>query len=134
MAPLSTGAEAKCHGISSTRRSRSGSAAKGFSSSSSGSALYESSPLQQRMRDLHVAAQHVGVQQRHYVNSGKLLLDSPAAKIEYGRRPPGRISRQEVGCFHSFRCFTTRTGGKKRTTSYSTKPDQKYHDATDVMK
>jgi alkylation response protein AidB-like acyl-CoA dehydrogenase len=45
-----------------------------------GSALYESSPLQQRMRDLHVAAQHVGVQQRHYVNSGKLLLDSPTAK------------------------------------------------------
>jgi hypothetical protein len=36
--------------------------------------------LQRRMRDLHVAAQHVGVQQRHYVNSGKLLLDSPAAK------------------------------------------------------
>jgi alkylation response protein AidB-like acyl-CoA dehydrogenase len=30
-----------------------------------GSALYESSPLQQRLRDLHVAAQHVGVQQRH---------------------------------------------------------------------
>src|SRR3981081_1241561 len=45
-----------------------------------GSALYESSPLQRRMRDLHVAAQHVGVQQRHYVNSGKLLLDSPTAK------------------------------------------------------
>lgn len=45
-----------------------------------GSALYESSPLQQRMRDLHVAAQHVGVQQRHYVNSGKLLLNSPTAK------------------------------------------------------
>jgi alkylation response protein AidB-like acyl-CoA dehydrogenase len=39
-----------------------------------GGALYESSPLQQRMRDLHVAAQHVGVQQRHYINSGKLLL------------------------------------------------------------
>jgi hypothetical protein len=30
------------------------------------------------MRDLHVAAQHVGVQQRHYVDSGKLLLDSSA--------------------------------------------------------
>ena len=45
-----------------------------------GTALYESSPLQRRMRDLHVAAQHVGVQQRHYVNSGKLLLDSPTAK------------------------------------------------------
>jgi alkylation response protein AidB-like acyl-CoA dehydrogenase len=43
-----------------------------------GSALYESSPLQRRMRDLHVAAQHVGVQQRHYVDSGKLLLDSSA--------------------------------------------------------
>jgi alkylation response protein AidB-like acyl-CoA dehydrogenase len=43
-----------------------------------GSALYESSPLQRRMRDLHAAAQHVAVQQRHYVNSGKLLLDSSA--------------------------------------------------------
>jgi hypothetical protein len=42
-----------------------------------GSALYESSPLQRRMRDLHAAAQHVGVQQRHYVNSGKVLLDGP---------------------------------------------------------
>jgi hypothetical protein len=36
--------------------------------------------LQRRMRDLHVAAQHVGVQQRHNVNSGQLLLDSSAAK------------------------------------------------------
>jgi alkylation response protein AidB-like acyl-CoA dehydrogenase len=45
-----------------------------------GSALYESSPLQRRMRDLHVAAQHVGVKQRHYASSGKLLLDSSAAK------------------------------------------------------
>src|ERR1700704_5115862 len=53
-----------------------------------GSALYESSPLQQRMRDLHVAAQHVGVQQRHYVNSGKLLLDSPAAKSNIVENPP----------------------------------------------
>jgi alkylation response protein AidB-like acyl-CoA dehydrogenase len=53
-----------------------------------GSALYESSPLQQRMRDLHVAAQHVGVQQRHYVNSGKLLLDSPAAKSNIVGNPP----------------------------------------------
>jgi uncharacterized protein (DUF1697 family) len=44
--------------------------------------------LQQRMRDLHVAAQHVGVQQRHYVNSGKLLLDSPAAKSNIVGNPP----------------------------------------------
>jgi alkylation response protein AidB-like acyl-CoA dehydrogenase len=46
-----------------------------------GSALYESSPLQKRMRDLHVAAQHVGVQQRHYANSGKLLLDTAKSNI-----------------------------------------------------
>jgi alkylation response protein AidB-like acyl-CoA dehydrogenase len=40
-----------------------------------GSALYETSPLQRRLRDLHVAAQHAAVQQRHYVNAGKLVLD-----------------------------------------------------------
>jgi indole-3-acetate monooxygenase len=39
-----------------------------------GVALYESSPLQRRMRDLHVAAQHAAVQQRHYVGAGALLL------------------------------------------------------------
>ena len=38
------------------------------------SALYESSPLQRRLRDLHVAAQHGAAQQRHYVKAGKLLL------------------------------------------------------------
>jgi alkylation response protein AidB-like acyl-CoA dehydrogenase len=36
-----------------------------------GSAVYETSPLQRRMRDLHVAAQHAAVQQRHYVTAGK---------------------------------------------------------------
>jgi indole-3-acetate monooxygenase len=39
-----------------------------------GSALYETSPLQRRLRDLHVAAQHAIAQQRHYVSAGKLLL------------------------------------------------------------
>jgi alkylation response protein AidB-like acyl-CoA dehydrogenase len=39
-----------------------------------GAALYESSPLQRRMRDLHAAAQHAAVQQRHYVGAGALLL------------------------------------------------------------
>src|SRR5262249_8412913 len=39
-----------------------------------GSALYETSPLQRRLRGLHVAAQHATVQQRHYANAGKLLL------------------------------------------------------------
>jgi hypothetical protein len=30
----------------------------------------------------------VGVQHRHYVNSGKLLLDSPAAKLNMVGDPP----------------------------------------------
>lgn len=41
-----------------------------------GSALYETSPLQRRLRDVHVAAQHFVAQQRHYVGAGKLLLGS----------------------------------------------------------
>jgi alkylation response protein AidB-like acyl-CoA dehydrogenase len=44
-----------------------------------GGALYETSPLQRRLRDLHVAAQHTVVQQRHYVSAGKLLLSAPGA-------------------------------------------------------
>lgn len=44
-----------------------------------GSALYETSPLQRRMRDLHAAAQHAAVHQRHYGNSGKLLLARSSA-------------------------------------------------------
>jgi alkylation response protein AidB-like acyl-CoA dehydrogenase len=39
-----------------------------------GSSIYDSSPLQRRMRDLHVAAQHAVAHQRHYVGVGKLLL------------------------------------------------------------
>lgn len=39
-----------------------------------GGAVYETSPLQRRMRDLHVAAQHAIAHQRHYVSAGKLLL------------------------------------------------------------
>ncbi len=46
------------------------------------SALYESSPLQRRLRDLHVAAQHGAAQQRHYVKAGKLLLDGSVAASE----------------------------------------------------
>jgi alkylation response protein AidB-like acyl-CoA dehydrogenase len=42
-----------------------------------GSAVYESSPLQRRMRDLHAAAQHASIHQRHYVNAGKALLSHP---------------------------------------------------------
>jgi alkylation response protein AidB-like acyl-CoA dehydrogenase len=39
-----------------------------------GGVVYDSSPLQRRLRDLHTAGQHVGVHQRHYVEAGKLLL------------------------------------------------------------
>src|SRR5262249_60827049 len=39
-----------------------------------GSAVYETSPLQRRLRDMHVAAQHAMVQQRHYLAAGKHLL------------------------------------------------------------
>jgi alkylation response protein AidB-like acyl-CoA dehydrogenase len=43
-------------------------------------AVYDSSSLQRRLRDLQVAGQHAAVHQRHYVNAGKLLLeDSDAA-------------------------------------------------------
>jgi alkylation response protein AidB-like acyl-CoA dehydrogenase len=38
------------------------------------SALYEISPLQRRLRDLHVAAQHAIAQQRQYAGVGKLAL------------------------------------------------------------
>jgi alkylation response protein AidB-like acyl-CoA dehydrogenase len=39
-----------------------------------GSAVYDSSPLQRRLRDLQAAAQHAAVQHRHYVDAGRLLL------------------------------------------------------------
>jgi alkylation response protein AidB-like acyl-CoA dehydrogenase len=40
-----------------------------------GSALYNTSPLQRRLRDIHAGAQHAGVQQRQYAAVGKLRLD-----------------------------------------------------------
>ena len=52
-----------------------------------GSALYETSPLQRRLRDLHVAAQHAAAQQRHYATAGKLLLDSSAANSKIPGTP-----------------------------------------------
>jgi alkylation response protein AidB-like acyl-CoA dehydrogenase len=39
------------------------------------SALYETSPLQRRLRDVHTAAQHAAAQQRHYASAGRLILD-----------------------------------------------------------
>jgi indole-3-acetate monooxygenase len=39
-----------------------------------GSAVYEDSMLPRRLRDLHVAAQHAYVQQRRYIDAGRLLI------------------------------------------------------------
>ena len=50
-----------------------------------GSALYDTSPLQRRLRDLHAAAQHGAVQQHHYTSAGKLLLGS-AGQLDDRRR------------------------------------------------
>jgi alkylation response protein AidB-like acyl-CoA dehydrogenase len=48
------------------------------------SALYETSPLQRRLRDLHAASQHMVAQERHYVASGKLLLDGAGCSATPG--------------------------------------------------
>jgi indole-3-acetate monooxygenase len=48
------------------------------------SALYETSPLQRRLRDLHTLGQHAHTQQRHYVGGGKLLLDRSDADAKIG--------------------------------------------------
>ena len=39
-----------------------------------GAALYESSPLQRRLRDIHAATQHVVVQPKHYLVAGQQRL------------------------------------------------------------
>jgi alkylation response protein AidB-like acyl-CoA dehydrogenase len=47
-----------------------------------GTAVYETSPLPRRMRDLHAAAQHARIHQRQYVAGGKAVLEK--------YRPPDR--------------------------------------------
>jgi alkylation response protein AidB-like acyl-CoA dehydrogenase len=44
-----------------------------------GSALYETSPLQRRLRDLHALGQHSIAHRRHYGGVGKAILESSAA-------------------------------------------------------
>jgi alkylation response protein AidB-like acyl-CoA dehydrogenase len=39
-----------------------------------GSAIYDSSPLQRRMRDLRAANLHAAVHQRHYAAAGKAAI------------------------------------------------------------
>jgi len=51
-----------------------------------GSAVYDSSPLQRRMRDLHAAAQHATIHQRHFTRAGQALLAEAAAPEAAGLR------------------------------------------------
>jgi hypothetical protein len=44
--------------------------------------VYESSPLQRWLRDLHIAAPHATVQQRHYVAAGKAALAQYRRQVE----------------------------------------------------
>jgi alkylation response protein AidB-like acyl-CoA dehydrogenase len=53
------------------------------------SALYETSALQRRFRDLQAAAQHAMVQQRHYAGAAKLLFESASA-------PPNLAARRSA--------------------------------------
>jgi alkylation response protein AidB-like acyl-CoA dehydrogenase len=50
------------------------------------SAIYDSSPLQRRLRDIHVASQHFTVQQRHYTPAGKLAVEQYRGRPETPRR------------------------------------------------
>jgi alkylation response protein AidB-like acyl-CoA dehydrogenase len=43
-----------------------------------GSALYETSPLQRRLRDIHALTQHASVQENVFVNAGAEKLGKPA--------------------------------------------------------
>ena len=47
-----------------------------------GGAVYDSSPLQRRLRDLHTAAQHAAVQQRHYIAAGTAALKQFRGRFE----------------------------------------------------
>jgi hypothetical protein len=42
-----------------------------------GSAVYDSSPLQRRLRDVHAVTQHVTSHQRHYASAGAMRLGHP---------------------------------------------------------
>ncbi|WP_028209145.1 acyl-CoA dehydrogenase family protein [Paraburkholderia nodosa] len=52
---------------------------------SGGAAMYESSPLQWRLRDLQAAAQHAMVHQRHYAEAGRMLLEPGRINVKVGQ-------------------------------------------------
>ncbi len=45
-------------------------------------ALYETSPLQRRLRDLQAASQHYFAQPRHYISAGKMLLSDSEVRAK----------------------------------------------------
>jgi indole-3-acetate monooxygenase len=47
-----------------------------------GSAVYDNSPIQRRLRDLHVASQHAAVHQRGYIGAGNAALTQPHTQAE----------------------------------------------------
>jgi indole-3-acetate monooxygenase len=49
-----------------------------------GAAIYDRSPLQRRMRDLHAAGQHAAVQARNYLGAGALLVGNVANSPKVG--------------------------------------------------
>jgi alkylation response protein AidB-like acyl-CoA dehydrogenase len=49
------------------------------------SAIYDNSPLQRRLRDIHTAAQHFTVQQRHYAAAGRIAVDQYRQRSEARR-------------------------------------------------
>jgi indole-3-acetate monooxygenase len=50
-----------------------------------GTAVFDSSPLQRRLRDIHVAAQHATVHQRHYAAAGTDALTQVRPPFEFRR-------------------------------------------------
>ena len=63
-----------------------------------GIAVYDSSPLQRRLRDLHVAAQHATVHQRQYAAAGQAVFTQARPQVEY--RHANGASRRD-GCSHA---------------------------------
>ncbi len=60
-----------------------------------GIAVYDSSPLQRRLRDLHVAAQHATVHQRQYAAAGQAVFTQARPQVEY--RHANGASRRDGG-------------------------------------
>lgn len=66
-----------------------------------GSAVYDSSPLQRRLRDIHVAAQHATVHQRHYAAAGTNALTQVRPPLD-NQRTTGASRRDADSHFQTF--------------------------------